>query len=420
MAMNKNQIFLVLFSFLFTLGCKSLMNPAESESISPISLDELSTPRKVEPQNLLGSLAVEASKQAENLIKQKENNLASYYQNYLDSLKQALADSGKVQIKGYEDFLIDLLSETTANDTIYLANLVTESNSKDVPLTFQYTALKNDKFFFEIECLKSNSLSELIYDGVDIQFIEGSETRYEYSDLKKKDKIKGVFKVLEDNPVVLNINKKGFSRATLRVKVKKILGSNLIVEKLLDSIEETKMVVREVTDTVYHLIDDKQYFLSAQLDFSNSHEIIMPVIIKDLENVIGWAYWIGLDDDINQYEELTKITFEDPLKLFAKTELLKLASEFHLPKVLSDNIDVNFSNSTRDYKSLNSNEFYSFFKSDSLSEPNKGRFDIVNVSKLYDLNVAVKVIAVNKELYKIEEEETTYKYNEYINISLLK
>jgi len=97
-----------------------------------------------------------------------------------------------------------------------------------------------------------------------------------------------------------------------------------------------------------------------------------------------------------------------------------LASEFHLPKVLSDNIDVNFSNSTRDYKSLNSNEFYSFFKSDSLSEPNKGRFDIVNVSKLYDLNVAVKVIAVNKELYKIEEEETTYKYNEYINISLLK
>ena len=121
-----------------------------------------------------------------------------------------------------------------------------------------------------------------------------------------------------------NINKKGFSRATLRVKVKKILGSNLIVEKLLDSIEETKMVVREVTDTVYHLIDDKQYFLSAQLDFSNSHEIRMPVIIKDLENVIGWAYWIGLDDDINQYEELTKITFEDPLKLFAKTELLKL------------------------------------------------------------------------------------------------
>ena len=49
MAMNKNQIFLVFFSFLFTLGCKSLMNPAESESISPISLDELSTPRKVEP-----------------------------------------------------------------------------------------------------------------------------------------------------------------------------------------------------------------------------------------------------------------------------------------------------------------------------------------------------------------------------------
>mgnify|MGYP000167663529 CR=1 FL=1 len=97
------------------------------------------------------SYDIKAYAQDPQSIKKRTDYASMLYEDmvakeYLDSLKQALADSGKVQIKGYEDFLIDLLSETTANDTIYLANLVTESNSKDVPLTFQYTALKNDKF----------------------------------------------------------------------------------------------------------------------------------------------------------------------------------------------------------------------------------------------------------------------------------
>tara|TARA_Y100000385_G_scaffold283299_1_gene339191 strand:+ start:2739 stop:3998 length:1260 start_codon:yes stop_codon:yes gene_type:complete len=419
--MLKNLSFLFLTSAILLYGCKSLLSPIEDDFKPSLSLDELSTPQTDLNATNGNSLEDKFRKEVEALIKTKEEDLSSYYENYLDSLKLKLKDSGSVKIKGYEDFLINILSDQIKNDTIYLANLVTKTETKGTPLSFQYTGLKNDNFYFEIECLKHNSLSELIYGGIDIEFVEGDQVRYQYFDLKKRDKIKGSFKVLNDNPVIFNVTKKGYTKSALKVKVKKTLGSNLIVERVIDSLEENQMMVKEISDTIYHLVDEKQYNLAPLLDITNPHKLKIPLVFDNLENLLGWGYWVGISkSDIDNYSQLYELIFDEPLKLFAKSELIKTSSKFTLPKTTNENLKIDFKNNSNDNISLNSTISYSFFKTDSLSNPLKGELRITNLSKLYDYMITLKTVGVNIVKSKVQEEETTYKLNEYINISVIK
>lgn len=419
--MLKNHFFLFLISVALLSGCKSILSPTEDEFKPSLSLDELSAPQTALNTTNGNLLEDKFRQEVEALIKTKEEDLSSYYENYLDSLKLKLKDSGSIKIKGYEDFLVNILSDQIKNDTIYLANLVTKTETKGTPLSFQYTGLKNDNFYFEIECLKNNSLSELIFGGIDIEFVEGDQVRYKYFDLKKKDKIKGSFKVINDNPVIFNVTKKGYSKSALKVKVKKTLGSNLIVERVIDSLEENHLVIKEVSDTIYHLVDEKQYNLAPYLDITNPHKLKIPLVIDNLENLLGWGYWLGISkSDINNYSQLYELIFDEPLKLFAKSELIKTSSKFTLPKTLNENLKIDFKNNSNDNISLNSTISYSFFKTDSLSNPSKGELRITNLSKLYDYMITLKTVGVNIVKSKVQEEETTYKLNEYINISVIK
>jgi hypothetical protein len=419
--MLKNLFFLYLTFAALLYSCKSLLNPIEDDFKPSLSLDELSAPQTdLNPTNG-NSLEDKFRKEVEALIKTKEEDLSSYYENYLDSLKLKLKDSGSIKIKGYEDFLVNILSDQIKNDTIYLANLVTKTETKGTPLSFQYTGLKNDNFYFEIECLKNNGLSELIFGGIDIEFMEGDQVRYQYFDLKKRDRIKGSFKVLNDNPVIFNVTKKGYTKSALKVKVKKTLGSNLIVERVIDSLEENQMVIKEVSDTIYHLVDEKQYNLAPLLDITNPHKLKIPLVIDNLENLLGWGYWVGISkSDIDNYSQLYELIFDEPLKLFAKSELIKTSSKFTLPKTLNENLKIDFKNNSSDSISLNSTISYSFFKTDSLSKPLKGELRITNLSKLYDYMITLKTVGVNIVKSKVQEEETTYKLNEYINISVIR
>ena len=422
--MNKKTSHVFLIVLLLLVGCKSLISPTETGKISSSSLsfEDLSAPKSQIVKSFnVNNLENQFKREAEALISADKTDLADYYKDYLDSLRTKLLDSGSVKIKGYEDFLVNILSNQIKNDTIYIANLVTETKSKGTPLSFQYTGLKNDRFYFEIECLKMNALSELIYGGLDIEFVEGAEIRFQHTDLSKKDKIRGSFLILDDNPVIFNVTKSGFLKASLRVRIKKVLGSNLVVERTTDSIEEIKMVIKEVSDTLYHLIDEKQYTLAPRLDLTNVHRIEMPFIVEDLDNVIGWGFWVGLNkSDSESYSKLNELILEEPLKLFAKSELSSTASRFSLPQTPNENLKFKFSNHSNDTISFNSTETYRFFKSDILANKKKGQLSIINQSKIYDFKITVKTVAVNIQKSKILEKETTYKLDEYINLSLLK
>ena len=413
-----------IFSLILLLfSCKSIIGFTEGEEIpaSSFSLDNISSPQ---PSQIISDTDISNNKfkrEAEALLKSEKKDLEEYYKNYLDSIKIRLLDSGYIKIKKYEAFLVDILSDQMENDTIFLANLFTETNNKGIPLSFQYDAQQNDIFLFEIECMRLNSLSGLVFGGVDVEFLEGSQTRFQHFDISKAEKVSGSFKVISDNPVVFNIIKKGYSKALLKVSIKKVLGANLIVEHIKDSVQQVKTVIREVSDTLYHLVDEKQYSLAPQLDLTKGHEIEVPVIIDKIENVIGWGFWIGLNQsDSKNYEKLSELLAEEPLALFAKAELTKKASPFSLPHSEEDYLNINFSNHSKDTLSLNSFDTYQFFKTDSLADPNKGRLTIQNKSKLFDYLITLKTIAVNIKKSKVQEEQITYKRNEYINISLLK
>jgi hypothetical protein len=181
------------------------------------------------------------------------------------------------------------------------------------------------------------------------------------------------------------------------------------------------MVIKEVSDTIYHLVDEKQYNLAPLLDITNPHKLKIPLVIDNLENLLGWGYWVGISkSDIDNYSQLYELIFDEPLKLFAKSELIKTSSKFTLPKTLNENLKIDFKNNSSDSISLNSTISYSFFKTDSLSKPLKGELRITNLSKLYDYMITLKTVGVNIVKSKVQEEETTYKLNEYINISVIR
>jgi hypothetical protein len=181
------------------------------------------------------------------------------------------------------------------------------------------------------------------------------------------------------------------------------------------------MVVKEVSDTLYHLVDEKQYTLASVLDITNIHQLKIPLIVDDLDNLLGWGYWIGLSSsDAVEYSRLHELEFEDPLKLFAKSELLKTSSSFTLPKTFDQNVRIDFKKNSDDNPSLNSTDTYSFYRSDSLSNELKGELKITNLSKLYDYMITLKMVGVNIVKSKVEEEETNYMLNEFINISVVK
>ena len=180
------------------------------------------------------------------------------------------------------------------------------------------------------------------------------------------------------------------------------------------------MVVREVADTLYHLVDEKQYTLAPQLDITNTHQLTMPLLVEDIDNLLGWGFWIGLNEaDVADYTKLLEEYPEEPLKIFAQSELVKSGLSVQLPHTQDENLIVNFRNYSKDKLSLNSTETYSFFSADSLSNDFKGELRITNLSKLYDYMITVKTVGVNIVISKVEEQETTYTLNEYINISVV-
>ena len=85
--MLKNHFFLFLIYVALLSGCKSILSPIEDDFKPSSSLDELSVPQ-TSLNTTNGNLLEDKFRQeVEALIKTKEEDLSSYYENYLDSLK---------------------------------------------------------------------------------------------------------------------------------------------------------------------------------------------------------------------------------------------------------------------------------------------------------------------------------------------
>ena len=187
----------------------------------------------------------------------------------VDSLKQKLLSDGSLMVDPAEAYLIDYLMPKQDPDTIFLANLFVETGKRGIPISFQYQVNKNDQIFFEFENQKQKNKK--------IEIIEGDESRFNYANLKKKDKVMGSFKIQSDNTMTITVVKKGFFRSVVKMKIKKLPKAKAYAVKMVkDTLIETRTVVEEVTDTLFAKIDEKKYSLSPRLDITHRAELTFP------------------------------------------------------------------------------------------------------------------------------------------------
>ena len=152
--------------------------------------------------------------------------------------------------------------------------------------------------------------------------------------MKKKDKVTGSFNIQSDNTMTITVVKKGFFRSVVKMKIKKLPKAKAYTVKMVkDTLIETRTVVEEVTDTLFAKIDEKKYSLSPRLDITHRSRIDFPISINKVDNLIGWGYWLGLDqDDINNYNVLAETDQDaEPLIGFIKSELNLRDDHVYLP-----------------------------------------------------------------------------------------
>ena len=348
-------------------------------------------------------------------IEERDALTEEYYVKYVDSLKQTLNEEGSVKIRPDEAFLIDYLKPKEEQDTIFLANLFVETLTRGMPLTFQYNVLKNDKILFEFETKKSRAIEK-------IEIVEGAESRFNYMNLKKNQEIKGEFVVQSDNILTINVIKSGFFKSLVKMKIRKLPKAKTIVAKIVnDTIFETKKIVEQICDTLFTKVDVKSYYLSPRLDITNSNKIDFPIEINDINNLIGWGYWLGLNEnDIIEYQKIAEnIDETDPLIGFIKSEMNLIDDRIYLPKAQNDNINYQIKNFTTDSPSLNTSSNFGFYYTDSISNNTKAKIYISNKSKLYDYNINLLLVAVNLEFSQAEIEKEFIKEVEKIKLTLV-
>ena len=333
----------------------------------------------------------------------------------LDSLKQKLQTDGTITVGSADAYLIDYLRTEQAPDTIFLANLHVETGKRGIPIAFQYQVNKNDQIFFEFENQKSKKIEK-------IEIIEGNESRFNHVNLKKKKKVKGSLTIQSDNTMTINVLKKGFFRSVVKMKIRKLSkAKEYSIKMVKDTLIETRTVVQEVIDTLFTKIDEKKYSLSPRLDITHASRIDFPISIDEVDNLIGWGYWIGLDqEDINNYDALAQTDLDaEPLIGFIKSELNLREDFVYLPRAQNPNLNLHMNKWVSDTPGLNNAKNFGYFTSDANSQNQKATIFVVNKSKLYSYDISLMVVAVNLEYSKKEVEKEFYKEIPRIKLTLI-
>ena len=146
------------------------------------------------------------------------------------------------------------------------------------------------------------------------------------------------------------------------------------------------------------------------MDITQSSRIDFPIAINKVENLIGWGYWLGLDQDgINNYKVLAEIDQDaEPLIGFIKSELNLRDNHVYLPRALNPDLNLRVKKWVSDPPSLNSSKNYGFFSCDANSQSQKATIYVVNKSKLYSYDLSLMVVAVNIKHSQKEVEKEFY------------
>lgn len=322
----------------------------------------------------------------------------------IDSLKEKLMTDGSIKLNPDDAFLIDYLRPKQTLDTLFLANLYFPTESRGIPTSFQYEVKKDDQIFFEFENQKSRKVKR-------IEIIEGGESRFYHTDLKKKKKIEGRLTIQSDNIMTIKVVRSGFFKSVVRMKIRKLSKpQSYTIEMVNDTLVETKTVVEEVVDTLFAKVEEKKYSLSPRLDITHLSRLDFPIEINNIDNLIGWGYWLGLSqDDLEKYNSLAENDPEmEPLISFIKSELSISENHTYLPRAENPDVYLQINKLVMDTPSLNTAKNFGYFNCKEASSAQKAKVYLANRSKLYQYDISLLVVAVNLEHSQKEIEKEFY------------
>lgn len=322
----------------------------------------------------------------------------------IDSLKEKLMTDGSIKLNPDDAFLIDYLRPKQTLDTLFLANLYFPTESRGIPTSFQYEVKKDDQIFFEFENQKSRKVKR-------IEIIEGGESRFYHTDLKKKKKIEGRLTIQSDNIMTIKVVRSGFFKSVVRMKIRKLSKpQSYTIEMVNDTLVETKTVVEEVVDTLFAKVEEKKYSLSPRLDITHLSRLDFPIEINNIDNLIGWGYWLGLSqDDLEKYNSLAENDPEmEPLISFIKSELSISENHTYLPRAENPDVYLQINKLVMDTPSLNTAKNFGYFNCKEASSAQKAKVYLANRSKLYQYDISLLVVAVNVEHSQKEIEKEFY------------
>ena len=412
----------LLFGFMLVtlLGCDSIKELIEKDGIEEVKLPESFSTTDIESE--LGALSTKAkTKLLDNLSSDPDLNLTDYYnQTYVDSLRSILIEKGSLKLKPIESFLVKHIRSKSPKDTLYMTNMFLSSPSNGEVKSFEFEVFKDDVIYYEITNTKSNTLKEA-------SILVGGKIRVLKNNLKKKETIKGQLYIPEDNVLILNISNdnfiknKGVLKSKLKITLKKTAPDlNLNVEIKQDTIIQIRPFVEIVNDTVYKLIESKNFNLGPRLDLTKSHQQSFDINIDEFESLIGWGYWIGLDkSSIDTYNELS---VEEPALIgFSKNELKKTLNLIVLPANENKDVQLLIKNQSLDVRSYNYASNFAFYKSDEFTEKTikKAEVYMTNNSSLYGYDVSYNVIAVGATKIKNEIMKDFIAYKDFIYLTIV-
>ena len=422
--MNKIKVFKYLIGAVILLNfqaCDSLKKILEKKSTIPVNV--IPENNKKDISGDLAALSSEAKAELKgNFPPDSDVNLSDYYtQNYVDSLRAILVETGNLKINTFESFLVKHIRTKAVKDTIYLTNLYVNSPTKGEVKSYEFDVKKNDVIYYEITNTKRNTLKE-------VSIVEGGKTRFLKNNLKKKTSLKGVLKIEEDNVLTVNlsndrfIKNMGFLKSKLKITLKKTAPELRIkIENRADTIVVSKPFIEEVNDTIYKIIDSKSFTLGPRLDITGNYKQNFTINVGGFDTLIGWGYWIGLGkDSLEQYNTLSES--ESPLIVFSKNELRKLLVPIALPVNLNKDVNLIIKNQSLDVRSYNYAANFAFYQTDNLTEKNvkKAEIYLTNNSTLYEYDVSYNVVAVGVVKIKNEIMKDFLALKNYIYITLLK
>ena len=422
--MNKVRVFSCIvgaFAVLSLTACNAIMGLQSKDG--PDQLGSVQTSFVEDLSSDLGALSEGVKMKLKNyMLPNPDVNLSDYYtQSYIDSLRAVLLETGSLKINTFESFLVKHLKSSVKKDTLYLTNLYVNSPTKGEVKSYEFNVKKGDVIFYEITNTKANALKE-------ISILEGGEIRFVKNNLKKKQTVKGEIKIVADNVLTVNISNdnfiknKGLFKSKLKIVMKKIVPElKLKAEIKQDTIVTSKPFIEEVNDTIYKVIDSKNFTLGPRLDLTRSYQQVFNVNIAGFDHLIGWGYWIGLDKaSIAQFQEMA--AKENPLLIFAKNELRKVLRTIELDVNENNDVELLIKNQSLDARSYNYASNFAFYKSDAFTTKNVKKAEVyfTNNSTLYEYDVSYNVVAVGLTKIKNEIMKDMVAYKDYIHITLLK